>query len=222
MASVGELFTPGKLEAQPAVANLTNKFAEIKEFEKLSVETPEMIGEMTRAGAEIVEKNGVIISEFPFEYPPLSYNFPQRNRIVTGLSKGVIIAEAKLKSGAMISARFALEQNKELMCIPGSIQNPNCEGIYHLLKENCASIITNTNDVLDILSWDITAQNVEKPSLSGIENEIYEIISKEEISVEGLKQKLDVGINELVEKLTEMELNGLIIQKNGFYYILGI
>ncbi len=171
---------------------------------------------------EIVRQNGVIISEYPYNYSPMPQNFPQRNRIITGLSQGIIIAEAKLKSGAMISARFAIEQNKELMCIPGAITNPNCEGIYHLLKTNAASIVTETNDICNILNWTINFAKSDLAPMSEIEKNIYDLVTKEEISIEGLKQNLDVGINELVMNLTAMELNGLIIQKNGLYYISGI
>ncbi len=169
---------------------------------------------------EIENNAGVIFSEYPSAFAPMQANFPQRNRIVTGLSKGVIIAEARKKSGAMISARFALEQGRELMCIPGLITNPNCEGIYHLIK-NGAGVITETADVLNLLGWEVQHIETKKLELSGIEKQIYDIISSEEISTEGLKQKLDVGINELLVKLTEMELVGLIIQKNGIYYISG-
>ena len=170
---------------------------------------------------EEIENKGLILSEYPFELRPVPVNFPQRNRIVTGLSKGVLIAEARMKSGAMISARFALEQGRELMCIPGLITNPNCEGIYHLIK-NGAGVVTNTKDILNILNWDIQSYKKEEIKLTAIEKEIYEIISCGEISIEGLQQKFDVGINELMIKLTQMELNGLIVQKNGLYYITGI
>lgn len=169
---------------------------------------------------KIENGGGVIFSEFPNSYRPVPVNFPQRNRIVTGLSKGVIIAEAKMKSGAMISARLTLEQGRELMCIPGLITNPNCEGIYHLIK-NGAGIVVNSDDILNYMGWEIQTVKKEKPVLVGIEKLIYDKISSEEISIEGLKQNLDVGINELMITLTKMELKGLIIQKNGLYYTSG-
>lgn len=169
---------------------------------------------------KIEEENGVIFSEYPDDLPPAPQNFPQRNRIVTALSKGVIIAEARIKSGAMISAKFALEQGRELMCIPGLISNPNCEGIYYLIKQG-AGIVTNSDDVLSILNWEVKPQKSLKLNLDGLKKQIYDLISCEEISIEGLNIKLDVGINELMMKLTEMELDGLIIQKNGLYYTLG-
>ncbi len=161
---------------------------------------------------------GVIFSEYPCSMPPMPVNFPQRNRIITGLSKGVIIAEARKKSGAMISARYALEQGRELMCIPGLITNPNCEGIYHLIK-NGASVITNANDILSVLNWELIPKKPHEISLSGIDKDIYDLIASDEFSIEGLKQKLDVGINDLMVKLTQMELKGLIVQKNGLYYL---
>lgn len=120
----------------------------------------------------------------------------------------------------MISAKLALEQGRELMCIPGLISNPNCEGIYHLIKQG-AGIVTNSDDVLSILNWEIEFQNSSKVNIEGLKKQIYDLISCEEISIEGLNIKLDVGINELMIKLTEMELDGLIVQKNGLYYTLG-
>ncbi len=170
---------------------------------------------------EEIEEKGLILSEYPYNLSPMPVNFPQRNRIVTGLSKGVLIAEAKMKSGAMISAKAALEQGRELMCIPGLITNPNCEGIYHLIK-NGAGIVTGTDDILNIMNWDINFTAEHNTVLNGIEKDIFEVISYGEISIEGLQQKFDVGINELMVKLTQMELNGLIVQKNGLYYITGI
>ncbi|MCD8024287.1 MAG: DNA-processing protein DprA [Candidatus Gastranaerophilales bacterium] len=169
---------------------------------------------------DIENNGGIIFSEYPNDFAPLPQNFPQRNRLVCGLSKGVLITEAKKHSGAMISARIALEQGKELMCMPGLITNPNCEGIYHLIK-NGAWVVTKTEDILNILNWEIINENKARASLSGIEKQILELISLNEISIEGLNIKLDIGINELMIKLTEMELSGLIVQKNGLYYISG-
>ena len=110
---------------------------------------------------EIKEGKGVVISEFPPNTAPVAYNFPIRNRIITGLSYGTIVAEAAIKSGAMISANLTLEQNRESMCIPGLISNPNCEGIYHLIK-NGASIVTSACDVFEVLNWDFVQNSEEQ------------------------------------------------------------
>ena len=85
--------------------------------------------------------NGAVISEYYPTFEPLKFRFPQRNRIVSGLSYGTLVAEASLKSGALITSNLTLEQGRELMCIPGLITNPNTEGIYKLLK-NGATLVT--------------------------------------------------------------------------------
>ena len=85
---------------------------------------------------QIEEKWGVIFSEYWPTEQPISWHFPHRNRIVSGLSRGTLVAEAALKSGAIITANLCLEQNRELMCMPGQISNPNTEGIYKLLGPN--------------------------------------------------------------------------------------
>lgn len=83
---------------------------------------------------QIENGGGVIFSEYYPTFEPLKFRFPQRNRIVSGLSYGTLVAEASIKSGALITANLTLEQGRELMCIPGLITNPNTEGIYKLLK----------------------------------------------------------------------------------------
>lgn len=166
---------------------------------------------------EIYEGAGVIFSEYPPSTPPVSYNFPARNRIVTGLSFGTIVAEAAKKSGAMISANYTLEQNRELMCIPGLISNPNCEGIYHLIK-NGASVITSAQDVFECLGWDFN-QDDTQIKLTGIEKNIFDTIQIEPMSFDTLSLKLGIDDSELMVCLTGMELKGLIKQTNTKYYI---
>ena len=92
--------------------------------------------------------NGAVVSEYFPTFEPLKFRFPQRNRIVSGLSYGTLVAEASLKSGALITANLTLEQGRELMCMPGLISNPNTEGIYKLLK-NGATLVTCADDILN-------------------------------------------------------------------------
>lgn len=172
---------------------------------------------------EIEENSGIIFSEYPYEMPPMPYQFPQRNRIVTGLSYGTVVAEAKIKSGAMISARLTLENGRELMCIPGLISNPNTEGIYHLLK-NGANMVTKGEDILEALNWEIeTPDNKASKlnTLNEIQKTIYEEIALDPKNMEDLAQMLNIGINDLMVNLTSMELNGLIKQVGGNYFISG-
>ena len=165
----------------------------------------------------IEEGSGVVISEFAPSIAPVARNFPQRNRIVTGLCSGTLVAEAALKSGAMISANLTLEQNRELMCMPGLISNPNCEGIYHLIK-NGASIVTCANDIFECLNWALE-QNDKKIKLEGVEKNIFDTIQIEPLGFDSLCSKLNIPSNELMVCLTGMELKGLIKQIDTKYYI---
>lgn len=169
---------------------------------------------------EIEQGGGVILSEYPYELPPMAHQFPQRNRIVVGMSYGTVVAEARMKSGAMISARLTLDFNRELMCMPGLISNPNTEGIYYLLK-NGASMVTNAEDILEALNWEAetSAGAAFAPDVDGVEKELYEIISIEAQSMEDLSQKTSIPFDELMASLTSMELKGLIKQAGGNYFI---
>ncbi len=169
---------------------------------------------------EIEAGGGIIFSEYPYEIPPMPHQFPQRNRIVTGLSYGTVVGEARMKSGAMISGKLTLEQGRELMCVPGLISNPNTEGVYHLLR-NGASMVTTGADILDVLGWDIKIETAGKENLEGLEKQIYEAISIEARAIEELALVLSVDINDLMVNLTSMELKGLIKQAGGSYFIKG-
>lgn len=98
-----------------------------------------------------VEDEGVIISEYPFGTKPKSENFPKRNRIISALTKAVLIVEATLKSGSLITARMALEQNREVMCIPGFPMDDRAKGCNKLIKDG-AHIITHTDDIVEIVN----------------------------------------------------------------------
>ncbi len=165
---------------------------------------------------KIEEKWGVIFSEYPAATAPLPKNFPQRNRIVTGLSCGTLVAEAALKSGALISANLTLEQGRELMCMPGLISNPNTEGIYKLVKQG-APIITCADDIFEILGWKFEVSE-EKINLTGEEKNVFDIISLEPVSFEKIQIKIsDLDTSKLMIILTGLELKGLVKQVNGNY-----
>ena len=167
---------------------------------------------------EMVKEN-LIISEFPPDIAPQSYYFPQRNRIVVGLSKGVVVAEARIKSGAMISANLALEQGRELMCIPGSLLNKNTEGIYKLLKSG-ATLITEANDIFQALNMEFLSEK-EPIQLTLEENLIYNAISNEPKTIEEIENETQFSSSELMVLLTGLELKSLIKQTSGKYYITG-
>lgn len=164
-----------------------------------------------------IPENNLIISEYPPYIPPTSFHFPQRNRIITGLSLGTLVAEAALKSGAMISGNLALEQGRELMCIPGLITNPNTEGIYKLLKSG-AGLVTCADDIFEYLGFDISSTKSEI-QLSPEENKILSVLRLEEQSLENLIEKTEIDPSQLMVYLTALELQGLIKQTRGKYFI---
>ncbi|MBQ8635761.1 DNA-processing protein DprA [bacterium] len=168
---------------------------------------------------EITNGAGVIFSEYPLKTPPVSAHFPQRNRIVVGMSKGTLVAEAAMKSGAMISANLTLEYNRELMCMPGNILNPNTQGIYYLIK-NGAGIVVDAQDVLNQMDWDFTVEYNESVNveLNDIQKSILDIISIEAKSFDEIISEVSCNVSELMVALTELEIKGLVIQENNKYH----
>lgn len=169
---------------------------------------------------KIENGKGAVVTEYYPTFQPLKFRFPQRNRIVSGLSYGTLVAEASLKSGALITANLCLEQGRELMCIPGLISNPNTEGIYKLLK-NGAALVTKAEDILEALNWEIKPAEQLKMNLSGLtetEAKILDAIEVEEKNADEIALETKIDIDELLTTLTTMELKGIIKQVTGDRY----
>ena len=168
---------------------------------------------------KIEEGCGAVVSEYYPTFQPLQFRFPQRNRIVSGLSYGTLVAEASLKSGALITANLTLEQGRELMCIPGLITNPNTQGIYKLLK-NGATLVTCADDILEALGWEvkIEQQNLFDLDLSDDEKLIYEALEIEDKCFDELQAFTRLSVDNLLMYLTTMELKGIIKQVDGDRY----
>lgn len=169
---------------------------------------------------EIEQNGGAVLSEYYPTLEPLKFRFPERNRIVSGISYGTLVAEASLKSGALITANLTLEQGRELMCIPGLITNPNTEGIYKLLK-NGATMVTCANDILEALNWEVKPAKQLKMDLTGLSSDEMKIVEAVEIEEKGFDEistQTGIDTNDLLILLTTLELKGIIKQTVGDRY----
>ena len=167
--------------------------------------------------SDIIKNKGAIFSEFPLGIKPLARNFPQRNRIIVGMAKGTFVAEAQMKSGAMISANLALDYNRELMCMPGGLLNPNTSGIYHLIKGS-SSLIVNTQDILDNMNWEIKLPP-RVFVVSEVENVVLKILSNGAKTFDEIMNCTKFEVSELMVILVELEMKELVKQVNSLYYL---
>lgn len=162
---------------------------------------------------KIIETGGAIVSEFPHDHPPERWTYPQRNRIIAGLSKAIIVVEAPEKSGALITARLALDYNRDIGAVPGEITSLNSYGPNALLK-NGAAVIRSADDVLEMLGLEpITAlDNI-------IDDEQYLLDLLEEPSdADSLLKKSGLESAILNQKLTLLELSGKIKNIGGIFH----
>lgn len=173
---------------------------------------------------KIEDGSGAILSEYFPTFQPLQFRFPQRNRIVSGLSYGTLVAEAAIKSGALITANLCLEQGRELMCIPGLVSNPNTEGIYKLLKQG-ATMVTCASDILGALDWEIKPAEQLKISFSTLSDNEKKILTSIEIEPKGfdkISSETGMNFNDLLTCLTNLELSGAIKQIEGERYKISV
>ncbi len=173
---------------------------------------------------EEITRNGAVISELPFGAKPDAVNFPRRNRIISGLSLGVIVIEAGHESGALITANFALDQNREVFAVPGSIFSPKSAGPHQLLKEG-AKLIQNADDILEELNSQLELFSPRQiaPDLPLAMNQqsrnVYDLISHEPSHIDALSRKATLPASQVMAILLELELQGLIKQLPGKFFV---
>ncbi len=164
---------------------------------------------------EIVEAGGCLLSEFPPDYPAGLHTFPQRNRIIAGLTTATLVIEAPEKSGALITSKFALDFNRDVMAVPGSIFNENSKGTNGLIKRG-AIPITCVDDILDAFDIAREGENLKlnfSDNLSDLEKEII-IALNEPMPKDSLIRKIGKPATLINPALTMMQINGLI-QESG-------
>lgn len=171
---------------------------------------------------KIIGSNGLIVSEFPLETPPLRHNFPQRNRIISGLSLGTIVVEAAARSGALITARFALEQNREVFAVPGNIFSKQSIGPNNLIKQG-ARPVSNAQEILDTLDLTMASAYIENKKIipdNKHEALVIEVLGHEPIHVDEIIRLTNLTSSIINSTLTLMEMKGKIKNIGGMQYIL--
>lgn len=168
---------------------------------------------------EIINKGGLIISEYIPKTPPLAFNFPRRNRIISGISEKLIVVEASDKSGSLITVNFALESGKDIMAIPGPVINGNSSGCNKLIRDG-AKPFTEIEDLYDFLNIDIKAK--EKLAKNSYKELLIREINSEPKHLDDIIKSVNVDRRVLFELLFEMQNRNEIICLPGNYYAKSI
>jgi DNA processing protein len=184
---------------------------------------------------EILNSGGAVVSQFPLDTPPIPENFPYRNRIISGLSLGVLIVEASERSGSLITARLAMEQNREVMAVPGNITSKNSFGTNFLIKDG-AKLVQQWQDVVTELPQEISAailppqiadKDIEKESrqqklipadLNENERNIWQILSADESThIDSLLEESGLSFSDLSATLLALEMRDLVRRFREYY-----
>lgn len=169
----------------------------------------------------IIESGGALLSEYPPGTLPFKTNFPRRNRLIAGATLGTLVIEAREKSGALITARYALEEGREVFAVPGSIYSPNSVGPNNLLRSG-ARPITCAADIKESLGIEAAktrAANQPRLPLSSEELKIIELLGAESKHANLLARLAKLDINVINSRLTIMEMKGLVKHLGGMNYV---
>jgi len=168
---------------------------------------------------KIIENGGLVISEYHPFARATKFTFPARNRIIAGLSKGVLVVEAGEKSGSLITANLALENNREVFAVPGSIFSQNSLGTNSLLRQG-AQLTASANDVLGVLGFQLPERNEDEIEFENeLEKKIYKYLSYEPVHIDKISKKIHLSPSEISALLSVMELRNLIKNVGGGMFI---
>lgn len=170
--------------------------------------------------AQKIAERGLLISEYPPDMTAAVYNFPVRNRIISGLSKGVLIIEAGERSGTLNTASHALNQGRELFVIPGNIFSKTSKGTNNLLKEAQGAIVTDTADILAVLGMTQKSAGPRREKLSEDEKKVLALIDERgEVHFDEIAEKFENETGTALVLLSTMELKGLISKTDGNFFV---
>lgn len=185
-----------------------------------------------RLAEQIIDTGGALVSEFAPDQPPLAEHFPRRNRIISGLSLGTLVVEATLNSGSLITARYALEQGREVFALPNAVRNPYSAGCHQLIKSG-ALLVDSVQDILDAVAFQyqpplavqpLSARPVLSipttpalPPLSEVQQQLLAHLMLSPISADDVAKACDMAIETALVELLGMELLGLIKTVEGGY-----
>lgn len=193
-----------------------------------------------------IAEKGCILTEFPPGTPPIKKNFPMRNRIIASLSRGVLVTDAPAKSGALITARFAMEEGRDVFAVPRNISDIKYSGTNILIQQG-AKLVMHPNDILCEYPYAKRIEPAEKPQniskpqqehtaerktkaksskkieeLKDKDREIAELLSKQDMQIDEIARELKVSIGELNTRLVMLEMKGITVKKPGSIYSLKI
>jgi len=182
-----------------------------------------------RLATEVLDRGGALVSQFPLGTPPVSENFPYRNRIISGLSLGVVVVEASEHSGSLITARLAIEQNREVFAVPGNITSRNSFGTNYLIKGAGAKLVQQWQDIATELPPQIAARLLPPPfgeqkepslsdklsfvpeGLSRTETSVFKLLTPDSpVHIDSLVDKSKLKMSELTAALLALEMRELI------------
>ena len=182
----------------------------------------------------ILDNGGALVSELPLGSGSLAANFPQRNRIISGLSYGVLVVEAAIQSGSLITAHTALQQNREVFAIPGSIHNPLARGCHQLIRQG-ATLVETGKDIVDQLQGMLGIErekltrlqqkvakkrqldNRELDALSPAEQQLIHAMGYDPVNIDDLAERTGVGVGSLAAQLIGLEIKGFVEQAGSGY-----
>ena len=173
--------------------------------------------------AHRIAEHGLILSEYPLGTPPLTANFPKRNRLIAGLARATLVVEAALKSGSLITARLAVEQGKDVFAIPGSIHSTQARGCHALIKQG-AKLVESAQDVLEEMMLETPAARANpidpdaglpSPGLLGINMPLLEALGFDPVGLDALQARGTLDTASLQAQLMSLELEGLVARLPG-------